>query len=60
MQGAIITFTKGASADLAGRKIRVNSIAPGPVWTPLIVQSFPDEVVRPLPEFTVGTADRAT
>ena len=45
-QGAIITFTKGASAELAAKKIRVNSIAPGPVWTPLIPQSFPDEIVR--------------
>ena len=34
MQGAIVTFTKGLSAELAKKTIRVNVIAPGPVWTP--------------------------
>jgi NAD(P)-dependent dehydrogenase (short-subunit alcohol dehydrogenase family) len=35
-KGAIVNFTKGLSAELAGKGIRVNSVAPGPVWTPLI------------------------
>jgi NAD(P)-dependent dehydrogenase (short-subunit alcohol dehydrogenase family) len=39
-QGAIVTFTKGLAKDLVERGIRVNSVAPGPVWTPLITQSF--------------------
>lgn len=40
-KGAIVTFTKGLALSLIERGIRVNAVAPGPVWTPLIVQSFP-------------------
>ncbi|MDI1480930.1 SDR family oxidoreductase [Polyangium sp. y55x31] len=40
-KGAIVTFSKGLSQALIGRGIRVNTVAPGPVWTPLVVQSFP-------------------
>jgi NAD(P)-dependent dehydrogenase (short-subunit alcohol dehydrogenase family) len=39
-KAAIVAFTKGLSTDLIDRGIRVNSVAPGPVWTPLITQSF--------------------
>jgi NAD(P)-dependent dehydrogenase (short-subunit alcohol dehydrogenase family) len=39
-KGAIVAFTKGLSQELIGRGIRVNSVAPGPVWTPLIQASF--------------------
>ena len=42
-KGAIVTFTKGLSQSLLPRGIRVNAVAPGPVWTPLIVQSFDAE-----------------
>jgi NAD(P)-dependent dehydrogenase (short-subunit alcohol dehydrogenase family) len=42
-KGAIISFTRSLSANLAGRKIRVNAVAPGPVWTPLIPSSFPPD-----------------
>ena len=43
-KGAIVAFTKGLAQELLPKHgIRVNSIAPGPVWTPLIVQSFPAE-----------------
>jgi hypothetical protein len=44
-KGAITTFTKGLSQSLLARGIRVNCVAPGPVWTPLVVQSFPPEKV---------------
>lgn len=47
VQGAIVTFTKGLSSHLISRGIRVNAIAPGPVWTPLVVASFPDSMVTP-------------
>lgn len=42
-KGAITTFIRSLGANLAGRKIRVNGVAPGPVWTPLIVSSFDRE-----------------
>jgi len=44
-KGAIVSFTRSLSATLAGRKIRVNGVAPGPIWTPLIPASFDKEKV---------------
>jgi NAD(P)-dependent dehydrogenase (short-subunit alcohol dehydrogenase family) len=44
-KGAIVTFTKGLAQELIERGIRVNCVAPGPVWTPLIAQSFDEEKV---------------
>ena len=44
-KGAISVFTKSLALSLADQKIRVNAVAPGPVWTPLIPASFsPKEV----------------
>ncbi|RKH72887.1 SDR family oxidoreductase [Corallococcus aberystwythensis] len=45
-KGAIVAFTKGLSQELISRGIRVNAVAPGPVWTPLIPQSFDGEKVK--------------
>jgi NAD(P)-dependent dehydrogenase (short-subunit alcohol dehydrogenase family) len=42
-KGAVVTFTKGLAQELIKRGIRVNAVAPGPVWTPLVVQSFDAE-----------------
>lgn len=42
-KGAIISFTRSLSQALADREIRVNAVAPGPIWTPLIPASFSDE-----------------
>jgi NAD(P)-dependent dehydrogenase (short-subunit alcohol dehydrogenase family) len=39
-KGAIISFTRSLAASLMNKKIRVNAVAPGPVWTPLIVSSM--------------------
>ena len=39
-KGAILAFTRALSGNLAARGIRVNAIAPGPIWTPLIPASF--------------------
>lgn len=44
-KGAIIAFTRSLSQQLAEKKIYVNAVAPGPVWTPLIVASFPPDKV---------------
>jgi len=42
-KGAITTFTKGLAQELINKGIRVNCVAPGPVWTPLIQVSFAKE-----------------
>lgn len=44
-KGAILAFTRALAANLADRKIRVNAVAPGPIWTPLIPASFSEEQV---------------
>ena len=44
-KGAIVSFTRSLSMALTERGIRVNAVAPGPVWTPLIPASYPDEKV---------------
>lgn len=45
-KGAIVTFTRGLAKELINRGIRVNSVAPGPVWTPIPIQSFDDEKIQ--------------
>ena len=46
-KGAIVAFTRSLSESLAKKGIRVNAVAPGPIWTPLIPASFPaDKVAR--------------
>src|SRR5436189_3604084 len=40
-KGAIVSFTRSLSANLVEKKIRVNGVAPGPIWTPLVPASFP-------------------
>jgi NAD(P)-dependent dehydrogenase (short-subunit alcohol dehydrogenase family) len=44
-KGAIVSFTRSLSLALADKKIRVNAVAPGPIWTPLIPSTFPPEKV---------------
>jgi len=46
-KGAIVSFTRSASTMLAEKGIRVNAVAPGPIWTPLIPSTFEaDEVAK--------------
>lgn len=44
-KGAIVAFTRSLSQALADKKIRVNAVAPGPIWTPLIPATFPAKEV---------------
>jgi NAD(P)-dependent dehydrogenase (short-subunit alcohol dehydrogenase family) len=44
-KGAIVAFTRSLSKALADKGIRVNAVAPGPIWTPLIPSTFPPEKV---------------
>lgn len=44
-KGAIVAFTRSLSQNLAKRKIRVNAVAPGPIWTPLIPATFDEKKV---------------
>lgn len=50
-KGAVTAFTRSLALSLAEKQIRVNAVAPGPVWTPLIPASFPAAEVE-----TFGTA----
>lgn len=52
-KGAITAFTRSLSQSLADKKIRVNGVAPGPIWTPLIPATFPPDKVA---EFGSDTA----
>jgi NAD(P)-dependent dehydrogenase (short-subunit alcohol dehydrogenase family) len=44
-KGAIVAFTRSLSMALVEKGIRVNAVAPGPIWTPLIPSTFPAEKV---------------
>jgi NAD(P)-dependent dehydrogenase (short-subunit alcohol dehydrogenase family) len=44
-KGAIVAFTRSLAGNLAERGVRVNAVAPGPVWTPLIPSTFPAKKV---------------
>jgi NAD(P)-dependent dehydrogenase (short-subunit alcohol dehydrogenase family) len=45
-KGAIVSFTRSLASNLGSKGIRVNAVAPGPIWTPLIPASFTKEHVE--------------
>jgi NAD(P)-dependent dehydrogenase (short-subunit alcohol dehydrogenase family) len=51
-KGAIQNFTMGLAQLLAEKEIRVNCVAPGPIWTPLIPSTMPPEAVKTFGENT--------
>lgn len=52
-KGAVVSFTRSLAQNLASKKIRVNQIAPGPIWTPLIPSTFDGEKVENFGEKTL-------
>lgn len=44
-KGAIVSFTRSLAKSLAQQEIRVNGVAPGPIWTPLIPSTFTEDKV---------------
>ena len=60
-KGAITAFTYSLSQALAGQGIRVNAVAPGPIWTPLIPASFsPERVAKHGSSVPMGRAGQPT
>jgi hypothetical protein len=51
-KGAIANFTAGLAQLVAEKGIRVNCVAPGPIWTPLIPSTMPEEAVKTFGENT--------
>jgi len=45
-KGAIVSFTRSLAQALVAQEIRVNAVAPGPIWTPLIPATMPEEKVK--------------
>ena len=45
-KGAIVSFTRSLAKNLADQKIRVNAVAPGPIWTPLVINAFSTEQLK--------------
>ncbi|NLC33349.1 MAG: SDR family oxidoreductase [Clostridiales bacterium] len=52
-KGAITSFTRSLAVNLAPKKIRVNQVAPGPIWTPLIPSTFSEDHVDRFGENTL-------
>ena len=51
-KGAIVNFTRGLAQALTSKGLRVNHVAPGPIWTPLIPATMPEEKVESFGEQT--------
>lgn len=51
-KGGIVSFTRALASQLASKGIRVNAVAPGPIWTPLIPATMPEDMVKSFGEAT--------
>jgi NAD(P)-dependent dehydrogenase (short-subunit alcohol dehydrogenase family) len=51
-KGAIVSFTRALSQSLAEKNIRVNAVAPGPIWTPLVPSTFDKDHVAKFGQHT--------
>lgn len=45
-KGAIVSLTRGLSNQMCGKGIRVNQVAPGPVWTPLVAATMSEDAIK--------------
>jgi NAD(P)-dependent dehydrogenase (short-subunit alcohol dehydrogenase family) len=52
-KGAIVAFTRSLAQNLGEKEIRVNAVAPGPIWTPLIPATFPEDQVAEFGKNTI-------
>lgn len=55
-KGAIVAFTRGLSSQQVSKGIRVNAVAPGPVWTPLVVSTMTEESLEKFSDTPMGRA----
>lgn len=53
-KGAIVSFTRALSNQIVGEGIRVNAVAPGPVWTPLVVSTMGKEQLEAFNQTPMG------
>lgn len=51
-KGAIVAFVRALAHKLAPQGIRVNGVAPGPIWTPLITSTFPEDKIETFGKYT--------
>ncbi|HEY1055164.1 MAG TPA: glucose 1-dehydrogenase, partial [Emticicia sp.] len=45
-KGAVVSFTRALAKNLASKNIRVNGVAPGPIWTPLVIATFDEDHLK--------------